>query len=131
MQFTESAAFYQEKVHPYIQSLPAQKLKWVENILAGTQEADRVLLRDTDPTTGFVLLPGLKWDQQDVEQMYCMALVHTRVLASMRDLTDINVPLLLNIKQKGLACLKTIYGVAPDKIQTYLHYHPSHYHLHM
>jgi m7GpppX diphosphatase len=35
----------------------------VFNILDGKKEADRILFRDDDPTTGFIILPDLKWDQ--------------------------------------------------------------------
>ena len=35
----------------------------VFNILDGKKEADRILFRDDDPKTGFIVLPDLKWDQ--------------------------------------------------------------------
>lgn len=35
----------------------------VFNILDGKKEADRILFRDDDPKTGFIILPDLKWDQ--------------------------------------------------------------------
>ena len=34
----------------------------VFNILDGKKEADRILFRDDDPKTGFIILPDLKWD---------------------------------------------------------------------
>jgi hypothetical protein len=35
----------------------------VFNILDGKNEADRILFRDDNPSTGFIILPDLKWDQ--------------------------------------------------------------------
>ena len=40
---------------------PVSPVQWILNILSGVSEAERVLFRDPDPNTGFVLLPDMKW----------------------------------------------------------------------
>jgi len=50
--------------------------QWVYNILEGKLEAERVLYNDPDPENGFVLLPDMKWEQQDHESLYLLAITH-------------------------------------------------------
>ena len=57
--------------------------------------------KDADPDTGFILLPDMKWDGHQIEDLYLVAIVHTRSLRSLRDLTDKHLPLLRNIRDKG------------------------------
>ncbi|KAF2346969.1 HIT-like domain, partial [Trinorchestia longiramus] len=75
-------------------------LQWIYNILDGVSEVDRVILRDADPETGFVLLPDLKWTGEQLSDLYCQAIVNRRDLASIRDLTGDCLPLLRNIRDK-------------------------------
>lgn len=42
-------------------------LQWVYNILDKKAEADRIVFENPDPSDGFVLIPDLKWNQQQVE----------------------------------------------------------------
>ena len=46
-------------------SLPS--LQWVYNILDKKAEADRIVFENPDPSNGFVLIPDLKWTQQQVK----------------------------------------------------------------
>ena len=73
----------------------------MNNILDGKAEMDRVVFSDPDPLTGFVLLPDMKWDRSDVQNLYMLALVQRRDLLSLRDLTIDHLPLLKNILTKG------------------------------
>lgn len=45
-------------------SLPS--FQWVYNILDKKAEADRIVFENPDPSDGFVLIPDLKWNQQQV-----------------------------------------------------------------
>lgn len=41
--------------------------QWVYNILDKKAEADRIVFENPDPSDGFVLIPDLKWNQQQVK----------------------------------------------------------------
>ena len=75
--------------------------QWVYNILEKKAEVERVVFEDSDPVTGFVLLPDLKWNQKQMENMYLVAICHARGIKSLRDLNQSHLPLLKNILLKG------------------------------
>lgn len=76
-------------------------IQWVDNILNGTSESDRVVYNDPDSETGFVLLPDLKWDMKCMDNLYMLALARKRDILSLRELTHEHLPLLKNILEKG------------------------------
>jgi m7GpppX diphosphatase len=49
-----------------------------------------------------VLLPDLKWDRKQVEDLYLLAIVRQTGIKSLRDLKSCHVPLLKNIRDKGI-----------------------------
>ena len=71
------------------------------NILEKKAEVERVVFEDNDPETGFVLLPDLKWDQKQIENLYLVAIGRKREIKSLRDLDRSHLPLLRNIFLKG------------------------------
>ena len=71
------------------------------NILEKKAEVERVVFEDNDPETGFVLLPDLKWDQKQIENLYLVAIGRRRGIKSLRDLNRSHLPLLRNILLKG------------------------------
>lgn len=105
-------------------------LTWVYNILEHKTESERILLEDSDPNSGFILLPDMKWNLQ-VDTLYMLALVHKKGIESLRSLTSQDIPLLKNIRDKSLAAIEAKFGVKKSKIRVYLHYQPSFYHLHV
>jgi m7GpppX diphosphatase len=76
--------------------------QWVTNILEHKSETDRVVFEDSNPEIGFILLPDLKWDGKQIEDLYLVAIVHQRGIKSLRDLTSCHLALLKNIKEKGI-----------------------------
>ena len=78
------------------------------NILDGKAETDRVVYSDPDPLTGFVLLPDMKWDRSDLQNLYMLAIVRRRDLFSLRDLTTEHLPLLKNILTKGKVSIQKV-----------------------
>ena len=66
------------------------------------KESERILFEDTDPQNGFILLPDLKWDGKQVEDLYVTAIIHNRDIKSIRNLNESHLPLLKNILEKGL-----------------------------
>ena len=85
-------------------------LQWVYNILDKKAEVERVVFEDVDPVTGFVLLPDLKWDQKQLENMYLVAICHAHGIKSLRDLNRSHLPLLKNIQQKGQVMIFSCVG---------------------
>lgn len=82
-------------------SPPKFLLQWVYNILERKAEVERIVFEDEDPLTGFVLLPDIKWDQKQLENLYLVAICHTHGIKSLRDLDRSHLPLLKNILTKG------------------------------
>ena len=75
------------------------------NILEGKAEQHRVVCDDADPATGFVLVPDIKWDGQDVGSMYLLAIARRRGILSLRELRMEHVPMLRNILNRGKVCI--------------------------
>lgn len=76
-------------------------LQWVHNVLDGKAETDRVIFSDPDPEVGFMLLPDMKWDRSDSQNLYILALARRRGILSLRELNQTHLPLLKNILTKG------------------------------
>jgi len=73
----------------------------VDNILEGRAEADRVIYNDEDNETGFLLLPDLKWSQENMEDLYVLAIVRKKGILCLRELDSNHLPLLENVLTKG------------------------------
>lgn len=76
-------------------------IQWVYNILEKKKESERIVYEDSDPETGFILIPDMKWDLKDTSRLYVSAIVHHRYLKSLRDLGPEHLPLLKNILISG------------------------------
>uniref|UniRef100_UPI00398ED98E m7GpppX diphosphatase isoform X2 n=1 Tax=Pristiophorus japonicus TaxID=55135 RepID=UPI00398ED98E len=61
----ETADDYKTISTPYLQSQPFN-LQWVYNILEKKAEVERIIYENPDPQNGFILIPDLKWNQQQV-----------------------------------------------------------------
>ncbi|KAK1945150.1 m7GpppX diphosphatase [Phytophthora citrophthora] len=128
----ETKEAYRMITKPFIDSIPAENIEWVYNILDHKSETERIVFEDTHPRNGFVLLPDFKWsDPSKLESLYCLAIVHDRSLKSLRDLTGSHLKLLRNIRNASLDVLNEKFGVNPSSIRMYLHYQPTYYHLHV
>ncbi|KAL9979122.1 hypothetical protein ACROYT_G016734 [Oculina patagonica] len=126
----ETAADYKSITLPFLEE-QSFSIQWVYNILEKKAEMERVVFEDSDPATGFVLLPDLKWDQKQIENMYLVAICHTHGIKSIRDLNQSHLPLLKNILLKGQEAIKEKYSVPSDQLRIYVHYQPSYYHFHV
>lgn len=101
------------------------------NILNHEKEADRIVFEDPCKENGFILLPDLKWNGKTVETLYLIGIVHRHNLKSIRSLNGDHLPLLHNIRDKGVAQIKERYGIDRTHLRIYFHYQPSFYHLHV
>lgn len=127
----ETAEIFEKIVSPYIDNLPESRIQWVYNILDGIKESDRIIFEDPDPKTGFVLLPDIKWDGVSRSTMYLQAIVHDRTIRCIRDLRACHLPLLENMLECALKAVSQRYIVPQPLLRTFIHYHPSFYHLHI
>ncbi|CAG0924651.1 unnamed protein product [Notodromas monacha] len=118
----------QEDIFQYSEN---QYFSWVYNILEGKSEAERVCFRDDHPEDGFIMAPDLKWNGDNVEELYLLAIVNRHGIKSIRDLTGEHIPLLENILKKGTETIKEKYGVPSSKLKIFVHYHPSYNHFHV
>lgn len=103
----------------------------MHNILAHKKESDRIIFEDPDKDVGFILLPDLKWDGKTLETLYAVAIVHRMNLQSIRSLNADHLPLLRNIREKGVAAINRLYNLDRSQLRIYFHYQPSFYHLHV
>jgi m7GpppX diphosphatase len=63
----ESRELYESVTLPLVEAAPASRVAWVDNILEGRAEADRVMARGGGGGAGedgWVLLPDMKWDHR-------------------------------------------------------------------
>nr|XP_028563630.1 m7GpppX diphosphatase isoform X4 [Podarcis muralis] len=96
----ETGEDYKKITLPFIES-QSFSIQWVYNILEKKAEADRIIYENPDPAHGFVLIPDLKWNQKQVDDLYLIAICHCRGIKSLRDLTAEHLPLLKNISREG------------------------------
>uniref|UniRef100_A0A7S0YF63 m7GpppX diphosphatase n=1 Tax=Polytomella parva TaxID=51329 RepID=A0A7S0YF63_9CHLO len=127
----ETPELYKDKVESYIKLNPEAHIQWVFNILDKKAETERILFEDSDPESGFVLLPDFKWDQSQLNQLYCLAIIHRRGIASIRDLNASHLDMLESILSKSKEAIKERFGVSQSSIRAYVHYPPSYYHFHV
>ncbi|XP_034521951.1 m7GpppX diphosphatase isoform X2 [Ailuropoda melanoleuca] len=59
----ETGSDYKNITLPHLES-QSLSIQWVYNILDKKAEADRIVFENPDPSDGFVLIPDLKWNQQ-------------------------------------------------------------------
>ncbi|CAL4067069.1 unnamed protein product [Meganyctiphanes norvegica] len=126
----ETSQMYNDITKPFVESQSFSK-QWIYNILEHKKEVERIVFEDSDPETGFILLPDLKWTGEQLENLYLQALVKRRDISCIRELTGEHLPLLQNIQEKGTTAITEKYGLPANKMRIYLHYQPSFYHLHV
>ena len=76
------------------------------NILDGKSEVDRVIYSDSDSDIGFVMVPDMKWDQKELENLYVLAIARKRGILSLRELRAEHLPMLRNILEAGKVSLR-------------------------
>nr|CAG4651842.1 EOG090X06NK [Triops cancriformis] len=126
----ETPELHETVVKPHIEERNFN-LQWVSNILEHRKEKERIVYEDPDPELGFILLPDFKWDGQTVANLYLIAIVHKKGLASLRTLDQESLPMLRNILKQGSKAIEDKYGLAASQQRIYIHYQPSYFHLHI
>ncbi|KAI3405162.2 hypothetical protein KGF56_002118 [Candida oxycetoniae] len=126
----ETSEMYYKYVVPYIETMKGDRMQWVYNILFHEKEKETVIYHDKSEN-GFVLLPDMKWDGVNLQNMYLCCIVNRRDIASIRDLKGEHTNYLKRIREKIEQVTKTNYGLTRDKIRIFVHYQPSYYHFHL
>lgn len=126
----ETPELYEKITLPYLTESQFS-LDWVYNILEHKQERERIVFEDDDAETGFILLPDLKWDGRNVENLYLLGIIRKHNIKSLRDLNGSHLNLLKKLRQSAKKAILERYGVNPNQLRMYFHYQPSFYHLHV
>ena len=120
----ETPALFRTVTEPFLQR-ERFDIEWVYNILAHKKEAESIVFENPDPEEGFIMVPDFKWDGRQVEDLYLVAIVHTRTIRSIRDLRAQHLPLLKNLWNQGCAAIKDKYCLPTSQIRAYFHYQGS------
>lgn len=120
----ETPLMYKTLTYPKIKD---QTVKWINNILDGKSEVENIIHNDQQ----FIMLPDIKWNGFDKNEIHCLAIVKNKNLKSIRDLNRIHIPLLQHIYDVGIKVIKKKYNVDWDKLKVYLHYYPTYWHMHI
>ncbi|EJD05719.1 scavenger mRNA decapping enzyme [Fomitiporia mediterranea MF3/22] len=127
----ETPELYEKIVKPFVQAFPPSRTQWVENILTGISEAEKILYRDDSPITGFMILPDMKWDLINISTLYLTALTFNRSIRSLRDLSREHLPMLKNIRREASRIVEEQWGLDKRSLRFFVHYQPSYYHFHV
>ncbi|KAF8531329.1 scavenger mRNA decapping enzyme [Gautieria morchelliformis] len=124
----ETPLLYQTVVQPYIQGFPPSRFEWVHNILSHNVESNKLLFEDNNPETGFIILPDMKWDLETISSLYLVAIVHSRSIATLRDLTRKDIPMLKAIRREAGRLVREKWGLEGEQsLRFYIHYQPSYF----
>lgn len=142
--FDETPMIYQDVVAPYIQGIiDSGTLAWIENVVTGKKEAERLLLDTKD----YILNIDTKWKSHPdphtvpkeqwkthtkaVGDLYCLGIVKGSGLGSIRDLRGEHVPMLKDMMLQCPKVIEKVYGVLYNQMRIFIHYHPQFYRLHV
>jgi len=139
----ETPEMYSQVTLPHITNLlESGSTSWIQNVLDGSKEKERMLLDHDD----FILNVDTKWrshpdaaevprsewfEHESTKDLYCLAIVKDTALRSLRDVRRKHVQLLREMEQKGVETIGDVYGVAPQHLRVFVHYHPQFYHFHI
>lgn len=127
---SETIEYYNNYTSPYIkESILINKpdLSWINRILIGESEQDRILYNDVD----FIFMKGFKWLFDIRSEFSGLVIVRNTELYSLRDIKGEHIKLLENIK---MIIIRTLYqknNLSFDKLRIFVHYQPTFYHFHI
>ncbi|KAI5950137.1 hypothetical protein KGF54_005285 [Candida jiufengensis] len=126
----ETPEMYYQYVIPYIDTMKGERLKWVYNILFHGKEKESFIYHD-ESKDGFVLLPDMKWDKVNLENLYLCCIVNRMDIGSIRDLSGSDVIYLGNLQNTIQKVTHKKFGLPQDQLKIFVHYQPSYYHFHL
>lgn len=128
---TETIEYYYKYSVPFIQeSIINNKpdLSWINRILIGESEQDRILYNDPED---FIFMKGFRWLSENISDFSGLVIVRAKELYSLRDINGDHVELLSKIKFIITLTLHEKYKLSPEKLRFFVHYHPTFYHFHI
>ena len=120
----ETPYMYHVDVYPKIIK---QDLSWIDNIINGISESEKVVYNDDD----IVFLPDLKWTNEIISDMYYLVIFKNKNLKSIRDLNQDHLPLLGRVKEICINKIKELHNINANQLRLYFHYYPSFWQLHL
>ena len=107
------------------QRLVVNLLVRVVDILSGKTESHKVLYDDPSATSGFVIIPDMKWDLTTISSLYLVAIARSRELHSLRDLRKSHLDMLRNIRKESARVVEEKWGMGKGTTRLFIHYQPS------
>jgi len=104
---------YKKNVYPFAKT---QNLVWIKNILEKKVEQHKIIYEDDD----FILLPDLKWDGKNLDELYCLAIVKDENIKCIRDLNQNHLGLLDNIYNNGSKAITKTFGIKEEELRKIL-----------
>jgi m7GpppX diphosphatase len=139
----ETPEIYERVVKPMVQNFVQDgSLSWVANVVEGKKEKERLLLDTED----YILNIDTKWKSHPdplstsreewlghkaTEDLYCLAIVKSSALTSLRDLRSEHLPLLRSILTECPRVIEEVYGVPSHHLRIFVHYQPQFYQFHV
>lgn len=123
----ETPEMYKNQIYPNIVN---QDLSWISNILDTNGGPLNIIYSDER----FVLIPDDKWDEKDLGQIYCLAILRDGSIRSIRNLGEEHIPLLEHINRKAIDVICKKYNLNAEysnKFRSYFHYRPTSWHAHI
>jgi len=137
----ETKELYEAVTKPFIEK-QKESLSWLQNIIEGKKEKER-LLHDCED---WLLNIDTKWRSHPdalsvpkeewlncpaTSDLYCLGIFKISDVASLRDLTGAHVPILKDMISQGSKVILDTYGVQRDQLRMFVHYQPQFYHFHV
>lgn len=103
-----------------------QNLEWIEKIISKDTETNILC-----ETKNFILFPHFSWEDESIENLYCLAFVKRQDILSVRDLSKEHVPLLEEILENGTQAILSKFKIEKEQIRVFVHYIPSIFRFHV
>lgn len=122
----ETKGLYESATKGWIMS--QKRTKWVDNIIKGTSEVEKILFADED----ICILPDFKWtDHSNIDQLYLLILFKDPESRSIRDLRREHLHRLGRARDAAKTLLQSRFSLGLDQVAVYFHYPPTYYRLHL
>ena len=143
----ETPKMYNAITKKYIDSIPDSDNQWIDDILTGKKEKERVIYQDDN----FVSVIDSKWrshincqentdkslwktkmNKNNIEKnLYILSVIKNKKIQSLRDINDTHVKMLETVLNGTKNAIKNIYGFDDSRLRVFVHYWPQYFHFHI
>lgn len=95
--------------------------KWIYDIIDKKSNINKILYENKN----FVLIMQKRMKPNEIKTFHLLAFPKDKTIKSIRDLTNIHIPLLQEMVKKSKEYIKKNYNFEKDEIETHFHYPPS------